>query len=799
MREVRNPRNQSAGKRFIFFDPRHGVTQSFDSVCALSANFAESGHSTFLDCSHRVTCMNRLPASQRRGNIAVWAAILIVVIVGMVAFAVDVGYVALARNQLQASSDSAALAAASVMALPGNQHYPEAKKYAAFHNAAGDPVNLAPSDVELGLWDQSARTFTPTGNNVGNAVRVSAKQVNSQLFFGKVMGTQAFTADAKAVAMAVPRDICLVIDLSGSMNDDTETAWATSEINSLFAGAGFGAIGNTLAQGLFTDFNLGPFPGPSQSVGQPLGIANDAMAYGTLTSDNGPLANGFAPPQYTINKGSWVLVGSYPGWYWAWDQGDSEAIRKQKAYSWIIENQLATLMPNAIPAPTIANYSFWENYLDYLIAPQIAVETVPDAPPLPPPPPPPPPTPPSPPPPPPGPPAPPVPPSPPSPPAPPSPPSPPAPPPPPPPPPPPTLPRPGQGLWNMKSDDRAIVSTDSVSRFEFVSTLGSQSASTLLARSTPGALFNRGVVPPSVTTDRITAYNNPNKSVYASANTATPATFLGVLGPRTYIQFVQEFGRDLPMPNGQLSPLSLASGVCPMHSEVTDGGTFNFPPREQPIHSCRRALIGALKILKDRNNVIANANFRDWVSIATFDFKNGARLLLPLTDDYDAAMAVCATLQPVTDVGYSTTTDSGIEFAYQHIKKAKFGGSGRNDTSKTTILLTDGVPNDWATPDAQVSAYMSANNSPEYYGGGGYWVDAPLMKAAVMATDKMKLYPVGIGLGCDYDFMDRLARMGLTAKGGMSPRGSGNPADYETRLKDLFKDIILRPDVRLVD
>jgi hypothetical protein len=58
---------------------------------------------------------------------------------------------------------------------------------------------------------------------------------------------------------------------------------------------------------------------------------------------------------------------------------------------------------------------------------------------------------------------------------------------------------------------------------------------------------------------------------------------------------------------------------------------------------------------------------------------------------------------------------------------------------------------------------------------------------------------VGIGLECDYGFMDRLARMGSTAdQDGESPRGSGNPADYEQRLTEIFQHIITNPKLRLV-
>ena len=60
------------------------------------------------------------------------------------------------------------------------------------------------------------------------------------------------------------------------------------------------------------------------------------------------------------------------------------------------------------------------------------------------------------------------------------------------------------------------------------------------------------------------------------------------------------------------------------------------------------------------------------------------------------------------------------------------------------------------------------------------------------------VYPVGIGFGTDYDFMDRIARIGGTAEGGQATRGSGNPALYEESLQEIFYEIITNAKARLV-
>jgi hypothetical protein len=115
------------------------------------------------------------------------------------------------------------------------------------------------------------------------------------------------------------------------------------------------------------------------------------------------------------------------------------------------------------------------------------------------------------------------------------------------------------------------------------------------------------------------------------------------------------------------------------------------------------------------------------------------------------------------------------------------------------VLLTDGVPNAYQTSASSIDQYMLNNANDDFYGGGYYWLDAPLMEAASMKGKNWQVYPVGIGLGTDYGFMDRIARMGGTANvDGQSARGSGNPAEYEQRLTDIFDQIIQNPRVRLV-
>jgi hypothetical protein len=115
------------------------------------------------------------------------------------------------------------------------------------------------------------------------------------------------------------------------------------------------------------------------------------------------------------------------------------------------------------------------------------------------------------------------------------------------------------------------------------------------------------------------------------------------------------------------------------------------------------------------------------------------------------------------------------------------------------VLLTDGMPNLYTSNTSTINNYISDHPDDDFYSGSAYAYNAPLMQATSMQVMGWSVFPVGLGLGTDYSFMDRLARMGGTANDdGESPRGSGNPAQYEQRLADIFRQIITSPKSRLV-
>ena len=607
----------------------------------------------------------RRATERRRGAVVILVAIMLVVLMAMVSFAIDVGYVANVQTQLQRAADSAALAAAAEMNRSGiSAARTRAQQIGQLNGSSGSTIAIPDSNVEFGVWDMTARTFTPSAAGAGgNAVRVTIQQ-SPNLFFARAMGINSTQITGQAIAIATPRDICFVIDLSGSMNDDTDPIWATNAINSQLGST----VGNTLYQNICADFNISSATTANKQIGYSLNNAFNTQSKSAWSNIIGT-TNGLL--NRTTVASTYKILSS-----------DTAAVKKKKAYSYIIDNEIKSLIPNALPAPdstNTASYAFWEAYLDKITRYNTSPPTAADS------------------------------------------------------------------------------------------------------------------------TDASQGFNNPNSANYPTASVVSATN--NEIGARTYIQYLLDHGRDTKVA-GAFTALSKSSTMCPMHNEVTDGGTFSFPPREMPTHACRRSVIAALNTIKTLNSINPSAEQRDYVSIVTFDKASPAPVIVqPLTYDYDAAMQASTTLQAVSDINASTATEAGMIKAQEVLKTISQGGSAREYSDKIVVVLTDGQPNIVTSSASTISNYISANPSANYFtGGGNDAFNAPIMQAAAMKLKGYKTYSVGIGFGTDYDFMDRVARTGTTAdSNGQAPRNTGDPSQYEAKLKTIFQDIIVNAGVRLVN
>ncbi len=152
--------------------------------------------------------------------------------VGVAALAVDTGLMYSAKSELQNAADAAALAAASQLGLTENASslaVSAAAAYAGQNKVAGVNASLVETDAVLGhaVLNGTKYEFQPNQQPY-DAVQVKLRRDQTvadgpvSLVFGHALGLNGARISATATAMLIPRDIAVVIDLSGSMNDDSE-------------------------------------------------------------------------------------------------------------------------------------------------------------------------------------------------------------------------------------------------------------------------------------------------------------------------------------------------------------------------------------------------------------------------------------------------------------------------------------------------------------------------------------------------------------------------------------------------
>jgi Flp pilus assembly protein TadG len=164
---------------------------------------------------------------RRRGAIIPMAALLSVLIFGMVAFAVDIGWIAVAQSELQNAADAAAFAGANPLMngyvqynlattnaakntiLTGTLASAQAKaiEYASYNAAGGaSSLVLKSGDIEFGFIDANNNyTPQPTFTGFPNTIKVVMRrdgQANKSLplFFGPVLGNNTTNLNATASA-----------------------------------------------------------------------------------------------------------------------------------------------------------------------------------------------------------------------------------------------------------------------------------------------------------------------------------------------------------------------------------------------------------------------------------------------------------------------------------------------------------------------------------------------------------------------------------------------------------------------
>jgi Flp pilus assembly protein TadG len=167
----------------------------------------------------------------RKGAITILAALLSIVLVGMVAFCVDIGYVLTAKEELQRTADASALAACweygqrladgNSTTLSESYARTTAANYAALNHVTGNAMTMNANaandpegDIVFGYvadFSDSQAEFQTGGPNTSNAVRIRLHKnasANGEVpyFFARIFGLEGQGLESEAIAGMV-RDI----------------------------------------------------------------------------------------------------------------------------------------------------------------------------------------------------------------------------------------------------------------------------------------------------------------------------------------------------------------------------------------------------------------------------------------------------------------------------------------------------------------------------------------------------------------------------------------------------------------
>ncbi|MBX3397134.1 MAG: hypothetical protein KF873_00215 [Gemmataceae bacterium] len=185
-----------------------------------------------------------ISSSRRRGTIVPMMAVGVTVLFAFVALAIDLGMIILARAAAQNAADTAALTGARTLdnRVPIgtlSDNYDNQREQALANALASVASNsnlnrntLTAGTVQVGVYDYdvNAQVFRPSfpgTKPTGKAwtsvvVNVAANQPS---YFSRIFGINSLPTSARAVAAHRPRDIAIILDMSGSMKFSSTFSW----------------------------------------------------------------------------------------------------------------------------------------------------------------------------------------------------------------------------------------------------------------------------------------------------------------------------------------------------------------------------------------------------------------------------------------------------------------------------------------------------------------------------------------------------------------------------------------------
>lgn len=142
---------------------------------------------------------------RRRGAAAVFVAVTMFVLLGFACLTLDAGYYFNTHGEVQAASDSAALAGASACYTDPMEIKPRAIRFGEMNLAAQGGVKVPGERIVYGKWNSFEGAFTPTDDPAqANAVRVFGQRDDVSYFFAGMFGITNFDTTRMATGYRPP-------------------------------------------------------------------------------------------------------------------------------------------------------------------------------------------------------------------------------------------------------------------------------------------------------------------------------------------------------------------------------------------------------------------------------------------------------------------------------------------------------------------------------------------------------------------------------------------------------------------
>ncbi len=185
---------------------------------------------------------------RRRGTVLPLFALALMGLMGVIALAIDIGLIAVARTQAQNAADIAALTGARLLNGDTTSTYnisqsaTSAATAATYNKILEQSVASTEVTVRTGQYKYNAslQRFEPDPASYTTSTSASPASgtgawtaseatiaVTQPTYFARVLGVNSFNVGATATAVHRPRDIALILDFSGSMKFASVANWDT--------------------------------------------------------------------------------------------------------------------------------------------------------------------------------------------------------------------------------------------------------------------------------------------------------------------------------------------------------------------------------------------------------------------------------------------------------------------------------------------------------------------------------------------------------------------------------------------